>query len=179
MATITVRGYEFNAFTLKDSFQRRMILFKNNIIESLGKLGITENAIEVHVEMLASRKAPAHVEWYFNGHYLYYSYTKGNKFIENLYIISKVIELEVLAILQGHKTTQNFIQGFSEDRDVQEKRKQARRTLGLSEETMDFELIHKAYKNLAKEFHPDRPTGDAAKFKKINEAHEILQRELE
>ena len=179
MATITVKGHEFNAFTLKDSFQRRAVLFKNNILESLRKLGITENAVEVKLEVLATRKAPAFAEWYFKGHYLYYSYNQGNKFIENLYIVSKVIELEVNELLNGQKAVDEFVRDFSEDRDVEEKRKQAREVLGLSPDTMDMELINKAYKVLAKEYHPDMPNGNAAKFRAINDAHKTLKRELE
>ncbi|MCX9025094.1 MAG: DnaJ domain-containing protein [Candidatus Methanoperedens sp.] len=34
------------------------------------------------------------------------------------------------------------------------------------------------YKALAKELHPDMPTGDTEKFKQLNIAHKILKREL-
>ena len=36
------------------------------------------------------------------------------------------------------------------------------------------EEIKKAFKKLALEFHPDRPTGDEKKFKEINEAYQVL-----
>jgi DnaJ-class molecular chaperone len=45
-------------------------------------------------------------------------------------------------------------------------------TLGL-DKTADTDEIRSAYKKLAKEHHPDRG-GDAEKFKKIQEAHEVL-----
>lgn len=36
------------------------------------------------------------------------------------------------------------------------------------------EVIKKQYRKMSLEMHPDRPTGDAAKFKEINEAYEVL-----
>ena len=33
-------------------------------------------------------------------------------------------------------------------------------------------------KEMAKTLHPDTPTGDVEKFKKLNHAHKILKREL-
>jgi DnaJ-class molecular chaperone len=36
--------------------------------------------------------------------------------------------------------------------------------------------IKKAYKKLAMKYHPDKPTGDAEKFKEIQGAHEVLSK---
>ncbi len=46
-------------------------------------------------------------------------------------------------------------------------------TLGVSRQADEAE-IKKAYRKLAGKYHPDKPTGDEAKFKDINEAYEVL-----
>ncbi len=46
-------------------------------------------------------------------------------------------------------------------------------TLGVSRAASDAE-IKKAYRKLAAKHHPDKPTGDEAKFKEISEAYETL-----
>jgi DnaJ-class molecular chaperone len=44
------------------------------------------------------------------------------------------------------------------------------------EKSATTDEIKKAYKKLAMKYHPDRPTGDAAKFKEIQGAHEVLSK---
>lgn len=46
-------------------------------------------------------------------------------------------------------------------------------TLGVSDNAT-LEQIKKQYRKLSLEHHPDRPTGNEAKFKEINEAYEVL-----
>ena len=46
-------------------------------------------------------------------------------------------------------------------------------TLGLNKHASDTD-IKKAYRSLSLKYHPDRPEGDAEKFKSINEAYEHL-----
>ena len=46
-------------------------------------------------------------------------------------------------------------------------------TLGVKPTSTTNEIT-KAYRKLAKHLHPDKPTGDGVKFRKIQSAHEIL-----
>ncbi len=108
-----------------------------------------------------------------------YTYKSSRKYVENLYVVLKVIELEVESVISGKKTGQEFIAEFSESKDFEKKQKEAREVLGVEEGTLDLNYIDSRYKDLAKKYHPDMPDGNAEKFKEINMAHKILRRELQ
>ena len=179
MSRLKIKGHEFSEFIVKDSFSRRAVQFRNNILNSLRKIGLSEDDVEVEIEAIASKKAPAFASWYIDGYHLYYSYGRSAKFVENLYVVSKIIEFEVDALLEERKTMQEFISKFSEDKDISCKRKEARKALGVDEGTLDLNIIDERYKSLAKAHHPDMTKGSMEKFKEINNAHKILKRELE
>ena len=80
-------------------------------------------------------------------------------------------------MLNEEITFEEFSQHFSEDHDIAKKRIEAREILGVDEDCLDVELINKNYKNLARKHHPDMG-GDMETFKKINNAHKTLKREL-
>ena len=178
MAKITVKGHEFNAPLVRDSFDRRAIQYKNSILSLLKKLGLTEDDVEVHLQPVAYKRGRAFAFWYLNGERLYYSYNQSRKFVENLYVVLKVIEGEINAVLNEEKTVKQFIIDFSEDENVEEKRKEARELLGVEEDCNDLELIGQHYKKMAKEYHPDVEGGSTEKFKEVNKAHKMLKREL-
>jgi hypothetical protein len=178
MAIITIKGKEINAITVRDSHSRRAIQYKNNIIDVLHKIDLTEDDIDIKLENVAIKRVPASITWYIAGHRLYYSYKTANNYAENLYIVWKVIENEVISILNNEKSFEDFIYEFSEEKDVEEERKKARELLGLSPDETDIAVINKAYKELAKHNHPDKETGNTEKFKEINQAHKILRKEL-
>jgi hypothetical protein len=82
MAIVKIKGHEINTITIKDSFNRRAVQFQNNIIKLLGKISVIEDDIEIPMENVALKKAPASASWYFDGHYLHYSYNACSKFVE-------------------------------------------------------------------------------------------------
>ena len=151
---------------------------KNDIIEYLSVLGVEPHQIDLEIESVAIKNAPASVTWYFAGHKCYYSYTSLPRFIDNLFIVSVIIELEVTKLVGKEMTEEEFCRSFSEDDDVQQQREEARKLLGVDANEKDFEVITKKYKLMAKEHHPDMPNGDPELFKKINLAHKLLKREL-
>ena len=134
--------------------------------------------VEIKLERVPMKKLPATATWYIDGCQLQYSYKAGNKYVENLYIVSKIIEFEAKLILAGEKTVEQFIFDFSENDEVDAERKEARKLLGVEDDSLDFDLMSKKYKQLAKEAHPDMPNGDTERFKELNKAHKILKREL-
>ena len=179
MAIIKVKGYDIDAVHIRDSFDRRALQYKNRIIATLRKIGLSEDDIEIELEAVAVKNAPASASWCMDGHYLHYSYKAAKKYVENLYIVFKVIELEVNALLAEQKTPEEFISDFSEDEDVDDKRKEARAILGVAPDILDLGYIDLKYRALAKKYHPDMPEGNTEKFKEINHAHKILRRELQ
>ncbi|MBS3175640.1 J domain-containing protein [Candidatus Woesearchaeota archaeon] len=179
MATIKIKGYDITLPAIRDSYDRRAVQYRNNIIETLKKMGLTEDDIDLDLEVNAFKSAPATVSWFMDGHHLYYSCKIAKKYVENLYIVFKVINLEVNALLAGKKTREEFTNAFSEGHDVEEERKEARSVLGVEHDVTDMSVINSKYKDLAKKHHPDMPGGATEKFKEINRAHKTLKRELE
>ncbi len=175
---LTVKGHQFKPMNPNGSSARRALQFKNNIITALKKLGVHEDDIEIELEPVAIRRAPASVSWYLSDSHLHFSYMNGKNFVENIYIVSKVIEAEVELVLNNQKHIEEFVNDFAEDEDIDELRKKARETLGVPADCKDLDLINQKYKELARTLHPDTGNGDPEKFKEVNTAHKILRKEL-
>ncbi len=176
--TIKVKGHEIKPFNRKLGSFRRAQIIANGITKILRKMGVHEDDIEIPLQKLVIRKVEASVEWWYEEYYLYFSYKLAGSFIENLHVIAKAIELQAAAVEAGDMTMDEFNRSFAEDNNIKEQRKNARKTLNLAEDCLDVEIINKQYKLLAMKHHPDRPEGDHEMFKKINNAHKILKREL-
>ncbi|MFH1182301.1 MAG: J domain-containing protein [Candidatus Woesearchaeota archaeon] len=178
MATITIKGHEISDLPTQDSFGRRALQYKNKIIYALSKAGFVADDVIIDLEPIAIRNVPASVTWYGEGYRMYYDYKSADRYVDNLSIISQVIEFEVDDLLSGKKTFGDFLGEFTEEEDVEDMRKEARETLGVEHDVLDMAEIDKKYKKLAKQHHPDMPGGNNEIFKSINNAHKILRREL-
>jgi len=175
---VKIKGNEIEEPNFRDSFDRRAVRIQNNIVATLKQLGIERDDVRLKMERNTRLKARASVEWYFEGRNLKYSYNLLAKFIDNLYIVDKVLALEVDKLLDEEITLDQFQREFSEDDDLSEQLSEARKTLGVDENENDFDVISKHYKVLAKKFHPDMSGGDVDMFKKINAAHKLIKKEL-
>ena len=175
---VKIKGHEIGSIIVKDASSRRAMQFKNNIITVLRRIGVNENDIDIPLERVAIKKARASATWWLSGHRLHYSHNLQSKYVENLHVLSRVIEIEANLVISDTKSIHDFISEFKEDSDVDKKRKEAREFFGFDHDETDFQIINQKYKAMAKELHPDMPTGDAEKFKKLNIAHKTLKREL-
>jgi hypothetical protein len=178
MSEVNFKGHRIRPEVIKSNYQRKAVLFRNKIISVLGEMGVGVDDIELEFNGMEMKKAKASVTWYFDGHMLYYENNSQDKYVENLYIVFKVIEGEVELLKLKKKSLMDFIEEFREDDGLEEKRKQAREFFGLHHSSSDIEEINKKYKDMAKILHPDMPNGDVEKFKQLNHHHKILKREL-
>jgi len=175
---VKIKGNEIEAPKITNSFDRRAVQLQNNIILTLRPLGVERDHVKIPLEKIAQKKAPASVSWYFDGRNLKYGYSLMPRFVENLYIIDKVLKIEVGKLLSKEITFDQFAREFSEDDDLSEQLVEARKTLGVEAGETDFELISKKYKDLARKHHPDMPEGNHELFQKINLAHKLIKKEL-
>ncbi len=175
---VLVKGHDIVLSPIRDSFGRRATQIENKIVAILKPLGVERHSIDIPMQVLAQRKMPASVSWYFEGRNLKYSYGLMPKFVENLAMVERVLHLEVARLLSKEILVDDFVREFTEDEDVVAQRAEARKTLCVKPDEMDIEVINKNYKLLAKKYHPDMPDGDHECFQRINMAHKLLKKEL-
>ncbi|MBT5023554.1 J domain-containing protein [Candidatus Woesearchaeota archaeon] len=175
---VNIKGHEFSKLTIRDSYNRRALQYKNNIINCLRSLGISEDDIEIELEPVAMRKGQASVAWYVWNEHLFLSYNGSSKFVDNIAMVAQIIKYFINLLEKNEITQEEFLEIFMEEPDILEQRKNARSVLCVEEDSLDFEKIHENYKKLSKKFHPDMPEGNTERFKRINKAHKILKKEL-
>jgi hypothetical protein len=175
---IKIKGNEIAAPSIVSSFDRKAVQIQNNIVQTLRPLGVDRDHVNIILPKIAQKKAPASISWYFQGRNLKYGYSQMKNFVENLYIIDKVLKCEVTKLLSEEITPSQFMHEFSQDDNFSEQLQEARKTLGVDPNETDFELISKKYKDLARKHHPDMPDGDHDAFQKINAAHKLIKKEL-
>ncbi|MBW6462360.1 MAG: DnaJ domain-containing protein [DPANN group archaeon] len=175
---VRIKGHEITPVITKLAYNRKALQFKNNIISTLRSIGVDEYDITIPLESISIKKAKAQATWYLDGYRMHYSYNLQNKFVDNLWVVLKVIELESKLLISKEHTLAEFVASFKEDKDIDKQRINAREHIGVAHDETDIETINQKYKEMARTLHPDMPTGDVEKFKKLNNAHKILKREL-
>lgn len=178
MPIFTIKGREYTLSPVRDSYDRRAQQYYNALLAAFKKVGLTEDDLDVSIEPRAMRNLPASVSFWLGDRHCHYSFSGCTKFVENLQIVLQVLERELAALVNEETTLEEFHTKFAEDKDVTQKRAEAREILGLAADARDMTEINKRYKDLAKQHHPDIG-GDTEMFKKINNAHKTLKRELE
>lgn len=175
---IKVKGNEIEVPVFRDHFDRRAVQIENRIMATLKMLNIDRDNVRLDMKRNARLKARAKVSFWFEGRNLTYAYNLCSKFIENLFVVDKVLETEVDRLLDKEISLDEFHREFTDDDNGDEKAKKARKILGVDEDCDDFDLIGRSYKVLAKKFHPDMSGGDEKKFQEINAAHKLIRKEL-
>lgn len=175
---IKVKGHNIPKPKITASFSRRAVQIEGHILSTLKKMGVDRDYTDLPMETFTTKNAPASISWYLEGRNFKYTYGQMPRFVDNLYIIDKVLELEVERFLSKEITLDEFSHEFSEDDDHGNQLVEARKTLGLEANEKDLDTINKTYKKLARKHHPDMAGGDHEKFQKINAAHKLIQKEL-
>jgi len=175
---LKIKGHEIEEPTFRDSFDRRAIKVQNGIFNTLKRLGIDKDNCEISMERNARLKNPASAEFWFEGRNLKYSYNLLPRFIDNLYVVDKILDIYVDELIEDKITLDQFQREFESKKGEDKELIEARKTLGVHENETDFEVISKNYKTLAKKHHPDMG-GDHKEFQKINAAHKAIKKELE
>jgi hypothetical protein len=173
---IISKGHEIPDFKPGGSSTRRAVQLQNAIVATLRRLEVHPDDIEIPLERVAIKRVPAVVSWYVGEDFMYFS-RQGASFLENLYVISKVLSLEIDAVLEKREPMSDFISKFVEKEEIVELRKKARETLGVEPDCTDLAEIKKKYKEHAKAHHPDAG-GSVESFKELSVAFKILTREL-
>lgn len=176
---VKVKGSEIDVPVFRDHFDRRAVRIENAIFATLKLTGVCRDDVEVEMERNARLKNPARVSWWFEGRNLFYSYSLCPRFIENLYVVSEVLAIWVDRLVGGEISLEEFQREFEDSEGLGEKLKEARRVLGVGEDEVDFDLISRNYKELARKFHPDVEGGSHERFQEINAAHKLIRKELE
>ncbi len=177
MVIVTCKQQSFSVSLPKDSFSRRAVQFENNLRSLFHALGLGEDDVDISQERLVIKNAPASVSWWVGDEHCLFSYDQCSRFVHNLAVVHTVLSHFLRQVLSEELSVQDFVSLFREDVDVASHREAARLFFGL-EESFQMQDVNRQYKRLAKELHPDMPTGDGAKFKELNHHHKVLKREF-
>lgn len=181
METFVVKGHEIPLKITKTGCNRKAVQLVNSIVADLKLIGVVRDDIEVEIPTLANRISPAVLEFWLNRQYCRFSYSKAKRFVDNLYLISKLINLEVREVVEKRKDIHEFYSMFNESKSdmkaLDKSLNEAKLLLGVEENEDDIDTINLAYKKLARKHHPDLG-GSMEEFQKVNKAHKLIRKEM-
>ena len=181
METFTVKGHEIPLKITKTGCNRKAVQLVNSIVADLKLIGVVRDDVEVEIPTLANRISPAVLEFWLNRHYCRFSYSKAKRFVDNLYLISKLITNEVREVVENRKDIYEFYSMFNETKSemkaLDKSLSDAKLLLGLEKREDNIDTINLAYKKLARKHHPDLG-GDIEEFQNINKAHKLILKEM-
>ena len=163
------------------SFSRSMSSIRDDIYRAFERIGVTKEYIDLPIPRNVLKKdEPAMISWVVNGQDYFFECKTQDRYIDNLGVISKVIEQESYAIRNGLKSfgqvMGQFRLGWGGESVAPVKT--PREVLGIPSNIKDLDYIMFKYKKMAKDSHPDTENGDAERFKEVNDAFEALKKEL-
>ena len=188
MTQIRVKRFDISFNEIRNGFDRKATLFCNNIIEEIKKIKLNRDFIKFPETHSAHRREFAKVILYYNHHKLIFTHNSQKRFVDNLFIVSKLIEFEIKELNEKNLTSEKFISKYQEehveggknDKKAQNNlREESFKILNLEEQDFNLENLNNNYKKLARKHHPDLNGGDTTEFTKINKAHKLLKKELE
>lgn len=173
----TVNGKVVYIRPSNSTFKKSAFQIKEEILRDLKKIGITDEYIDLSLPRNPLKCGePAQISWVVNGKDFYFQCSKQERYVDNLGVISRVIEQESYAIRNGLKSFGQVMNQFRLGYDeTGEKIKSPHDILGIPHSMKDIDYITFKYKQRAKELHPDNEKGDAEKFKELKEAYDQLK----
>lgn len=174
---VRIRGRGVDIVPTRNTHNRRALLYQNKIRTVLKHFGCHSDDFEFSDEKLAMRKSEAWVKFFSEYEECHISFNGCDNYADNMQAIAKLLELEEKEVNEGVDTLDNFFARYEVQGDVTEERVEARKTLGVPIDCMDWKVIDSKFKELSRKAHPDMG-GSVEEFKKLNLAHKVLKKEL-
>lgn len=152
--------------------------FYRLIYDSFSKIGIEEKYIAIEEPKKhgygMTMDNSVRITWYVNGSKHHYVSKSQPSVVDNLSVVSKVIEMDCYAIRNGLKSFGMVMNQYLLE---QHSIRTPRQVLGIDDTMSDKDYIKFKYTQLIKQHHPDAG-GDAERFKEVQAAYEALKKEL-
>lgn len=182
MNNVEVNGKMVYIKPTKSKFHKSAFMMSEEIYNAFSKIGITREFIDLQIARNPLKLGQvAQISWVVNGKDFYFACSTQDRYVDNLGVITKVIEQESYAIRNGLKSFGQVMNQFRIGFDESEKiiQKSPREIIGVEKNCQDFEYITFKYKQKSKELHPDMESGNADSFKELNNSYEILKKEFD